>query len=94
MTFQPILDYLSMFGASFVAVFLLGIQSKNVNQGRYKAAIVTSFGISVSQFFFVKFASGGRLDTLAVCAIGGCAGIAFSIWFHQTFIERKHRAIA
>ncbi|OYV36824.1 MAG: hypothetical protein B7Z80_14485 [Rhodospirillales bacterium 20-64-7] len=85
------MSYLQMFAASFFVVFLLGLQSKNVVQGRYVASILTSAGISFSQFAFVKFASHGSYDTLAVCTVGGCAGIAFSIWFHQHFIERKKR---
>ena len=80
---------IEMLCASFVVVFLLGLQSKNVNQGRYLAAILTSAGISVAQFMFVKFAAAGTPLVLLFSLMGGCAGIAFSIWFHQHFIERK-----
>lgn len=83
------LDYLAMFCSNFVLVFLLGLQSKNVNAGRYLAAITTSFGISVANFAFVKYATRGSYDVFFVCAAGGCCGIAFSIWFYQKFIERK-----
>lgn len=78
---------LVFFGA-FISVFLLGLQSKNVNQGRYLAAVVTSFGISVSQFIFIKYAAAGSLVVFALSAAGGCLGITCSIWFYQVFLER------
>ena len=83
--------YALLFFGSFVSVFLMGLQSKNVNQGRYLAAVVTSFGISVSQFIFVHFASTGNYSVLAVSSAGGCIGIACSIWFYQTFLERLRK---
>lgn len=86
------IDALIMFGTSFLQVFLLGLQSKNVNQGRYGAAVVTSFGISVANFTFVKYAASGGYTAFALCSAGGCCGIAFSIWFYQKFMERKRNA--
>lgn len=82
-------DYLTMFFSSFVVVFLLGLQSRNVQAGRYLAAVVTSFGISASQFIFVKYAVTGSYAVFFTCATGGCLGIAFSIWFYNNLIERK-----
>jgi hypothetical protein len=82
-------DYFTMFCSNFFVVFLLGLQSKNVNQGMYLAAITTSFGISIANFVFVKYAAVGSYDVFAVCAAGGMAGIAFSIWFYKHFFERK-----
>jgi len=85
-------DFAIIFVGAFVSVFLLGLQSKNVNQGRYLAAIVTSLGISVSQFIFVRYASSGDYAVLAVSAAGGCCGIAAAIWFYQTFLERLRKS--
>ena len=85
------LDLLTMFWSNFFIVFLLGLQSKNVNRGHYFLAVVTSFGISVSQFIFVKYAATGSYTAFALCAAGGCCGIAFSIWFYKHFIERKKK---
>ena len=89
---MTIADYFAMFFASFFVVFLLGLQSKNVNQSRYTAAIVTSFGISVSNFTFVKYASTGGHASFWVCAIGGCLGIAFSIWFYDNILHTRRIA--
>lgn len=81
-----------MFFSNFFVVFLLGLQSKNVNQGKYFAAVTTSFGISVSQFIFVKYVAHGSYLTFAICATGGCFGIAFSIWFYKHFIEKEKQS--
>ena len=78
-----------MFIANFFVVFLLGLQSRNVNEGQYIAAVITSFGISVSQFLFVKYAANGDIWVFLICAMGGCCGIAFSIWFYKWFSSFK-----
>ncbi|WP_297478366.1 hypothetical protein [Ferrovum sp.] len=81
--------HFAIFLCTFFSVFLLGLQSKNVNQGRYTAAIITSFGISVAQFAFVKYAVAGSYYAFAFSAVGGCFGITFSIWFYKHIIERN-----
>jgi hypothetical protein len=83
------LQLLILFASAFGSVFLLGIQSKNVNQGRYIASVVTSFGISVGQFVFAHAAASGDLLAFSASAAGGCCGIASSIWFWQRFMEKK-----
>jgi hypothetical protein len=85
------MSFLPLFFASFAVVFLLGLQSKNVNQGRYFWAVLTSFGISLSNFTFVHYAATGDLKTFWVSAAGGCIGMAASIWFHQNIITRIER---
>lgn len=85
-----LIDILTMFWSNFGVVFLLGLQSKNVMHSRYVAAVVTSFGISIAQFIFVKYAATGNLTVFFVCAAGGCAGIAASILFHDKVIARKY----
>lgn len=83
-------DYAVMFWSNFFIVFLLGLQSKNVNASRYVAAVFTSLGISLGQFVFVKYAVNGSYLVFFVCAIGGASGIAFSIWFYKKYMERKN----
>lgn len=85
---HSLFDYGLMWAASFALVFLLGIQSKNVQRSRYLLAITTSFGISVGNFTFIKYAAAGTLDAFFVCAAGGCMGIAFSIWFADNVLHR------
>ena len=83
------LDAAIIFLGNFTVVFLLGIQSRNVQAGRYLAAVLTSAGINVSNFIFVKYAANGAIAVLGVSTLGGCAGIATAIWFYQHVIERK-----
>jgi hypothetical protein len=85
------LDAAIVFLGNFTVVFLLGIQSRNVQAGRYLAAVLTSAGINVSNFIFVKYAANGALSVLGVSTLGGCAGIATAIWFYQHVIERKFK---
>jgi hypothetical protein len=87
---HSLFEYLIMWAASFALVFLLGIQSKNVQRSRYLAAVITSFGISVGNFTFVKYASAGTLDAFWACALGGCMGIAVSIWVSDHVLHKRH----
>jgi hypothetical protein len=80
--------WILMFLSNFFVVFLLGIQSKNVVQSRYYAAVFTSFGISIGQFLFTKFAATGGIAEFLVCAAGGCMGIAFAIFFHDRLMPK------
>lgn len=86
-----IADYCAMFFSSLVVVFLLGLQSKNVNRSRYIAAAITSVGISVAQFMFVKYAVNGNWFVLVVSALGGAIGIVLSIYVHDHHIEKSSR---
>jgi len=86
-------DYALMFAATYFSVFLLGLQSRNVNAGRYVAAVVTSLGISVANFMFVKFASTGDALAFVLSASGGCLGIASSIWFYENVVKREKKNI-
>ena len=83
-------DYALMFFSSFVVVFLLGIQSRNVNASRYVSAMITSLGISASQFIFVKYVIEGSWGVFVTTALGGCIGVVFSIWFYSKFMEKRN----
>lgn len=78
-----------MFVSNFFVVFLLGMQSKNVQQSRYVAAIATSFGISVAQAMFVQYVAAGDITAFLVCAAGGCVGIAAAIWTHDRLLTKR-----
>lgn len=87
------MSYAMMFFSNFFVVFLLGLQSRNVNAGRYIPAVIASVGISLANFTFIKFAATGSYVVLAVCTAGGCFGIAFSIWFYQNVMEKRRRQV-
>lgn len=84
-------DVLAMLLGSFIVVFLLGLQSRNVIAGRYISAMVTSVGISGSQFIFVKYAYTGSLWVLLISSLGGCLGIASSIWVWKNIMEKGRK---
>jgi hypothetical protein len=74
---------LLVFGATFLSVFTLGLQSLNVNQGHYLAAGVTSFFISTGHIFLYKYMPQPDGMQLAGYYTGGMVGITASIWFHK-----------
>ena len=43
---------IALFASTFALVFFLGLQSLNVNNGHYRAAFFTSFGIGIFSPFF------------------------------------------
>lgn len=72
------------FGATFVSVFALGVQSQNVNQGHYLAAAVTSLFISAGHIGLYKYMpAADGLEVLGYAA-GGITGITASMWFHRS----------
>lgn len=85
-------DAMLLFGVTFLNVFFLGLQSRNVAGGRYMAAIVTSFFISIANFTFIRFAATGSVHAFAISAAGGCLGIACAIWFYQNVMKVEKRA--
>ena len=63
------MDYVLLFFAAFFMVGLLGLQSKNVQHSKYVAAAITSMGISLANFVFVKAVAVGGYDTLLVVMV-------------------------
>ena len=73
------------FASTYIAVFALGLQSLNVNQGHYLAAALTSLAIGASHIALYKFMpSSGPLEWGGYFA-GGVLGITSSMWFHRRF---------
>ena len=76
--------------ASFVQVFALGFQSRNVNHGNYGWAAATSFFIGLSQvavWHRLMQPGDGVLPALIYGLVGSCA-IVSSMWVHRRFIQR------
>ncbi len=76
--------------ASFVQVFALGFQSRNVNHGNYGWAAGTSFFIGISQvavWHRIMQPDGGILPALVYGASGSIA-IVCSMWVHRRYIQR------
>ena len=78
----------ALFASTFALVFFLGLQSLNVNSGRYAAAFFTSFGIGAGQLVLYKLAPDASGAEIAAYLSGGPVGIVASMWFHRRFISR------
>jgi hypothetical protein len=82
---RPVSHALLCFVSTYIAVFALGLQSLNVNQGHYVAAALTSLAIGASHIALYKYMpSSGPLEWLGYFA-GGVLGITSSMWFHRRF---------
>lgn len=75
---------LAIFASTFFAVFALGVQSLNVNQGHYLAAVVTSVAISSGHIALYKYMPQANLWQLLAYYLGGITGITSSMWFHRS----------
>ena len=79
---------LTLFASTFALVFFLGLQSLNVNSGRYAAAFVTSIGISIGQIILYKLAPDADGGQIAAYLTGGPFGIVASMWVHRRVFGR------
>ena len=80
---------LLVFVSTFIAVFALGFQSLNVNQGHYKSAALTSFAIGGSNLFILKIVPDGDIYAMVAYLIAGPLAIVASMWVHQRTIGNK-----
>lgn len=78
-----------VFIATFINTFALGFQSRNVNQGHYKAAIFTSVAIGAGNLFVLRMVPNG--DTLASFAyiIASPLAIVSSMYIHERFMNKE-----
>ena len=76
---------------SFIQVFALDFQSRNVNHGNYGWAAATSFFIGLSQAAVWRRITGpdsGTVEALTYALSGSCA-IVSAMYVHQRFIRRE-----
>lgn len=84
--------FLAAFASTFVSVFALGVQSLNVNQRMYLAAVITSAAISSGHLWLYKVMPTATGWDIAGYYLGGMAGIAIAIWSHpriKALFERR-----
>lgn len=80
---------LLLFASCFIAVFALGFQSLNVNNGHYAAAFFTSFLIGASHLALYKLAPSASGSEIAAYLAGGPLGIVCAMKFHVWFRRKK-----
>ncbi len=80
---------LALFLASYVMVFALGFQSRNVNEGHYGLAFMTNALIGTMNFMVLKMvpSASGWSEMLAYVA-GGPLGIISAMYVHKKLSER------
>lgn len=81
---------LILFSSTFIIVFLLGLQSINVNNRRYVASAITSIGIGSCTLLQLRLVPKMEMNLLQdFCYLaGGPLGIMFSIWFYKEVMNR------
>lgn len=77
--------------STFITVFALGFQSRNVNQGQYGLAIVTSIAISTGSLFLYKAMPGAEILDCLAYYLSAILGIVASIYVHQRWFTKKKR---
>lgn len=80
---------LILFVSTFVAVFALGFQSLNVNQGHYRAAALTSFAIGGGNLMILKMVPDGDIAAMGAYLIAGPVAIVASMWVHRRTLGKK-----
>ena len=79
-----------IFLSTFIAVFALGFQSQNVNQGHYWAAALTSVAIGASSIVLYKLMPDSSALEILGYLVGGVTGITASMWVHRRTLGKKH----
>lgn len=80
---------LILFISTFVAVFALGFQSLNVNQGHYRAAALTSFAIGGGNLIILKMVPDCDISAMVAYLIAGPVAIVASMWVHRRTLGKK-----
>lgn len=94
MNFETLIVAVQLFGATFITVFALGVQSLNVNGGHKAMAAITSLAIGASNLVLLKILPGptGWAHYLGYFA-GGVAGILAAMHYQPKlaafFRQRK-----
>lgn len=75
---------------SFIAVFAMAFQSRNINSGQYVLAAFGSMFIGLSQAFVwnTVTAEGAGLAAALVYSVGGGVGCISAMWTHKRFVTK------
>jgi len=83
---------LTVFAATFVTVFALGFQSRNVNTHRYVAAAITSFFIGGTHLVLYRILPTADTATMAAFLIAGPLAITSSMSAHTRWMKPRCEA--
>ena len=79
---------LTLFLSTFFAVFALGFQSLNVNNGHYLSAFITSFAIGGANLALYKIAPQATGTEIVAYLSGGPLGILCAMKAHKWMRKR------
>lgn len=79
---------ISLFAATYVLVFFLGLQNLHVVGGHYKSAFITSVGIGACQMILLKLGPDASATEIAAFLAGGPFGIVTSMWIYRRTLGR------
>lgn len=82
--------YLGSIAASFLTVFLKGLQYKNVNGGHYRLVFINSYFMSAAEVLTITLVVKGGWVIAITSGIGGSIGMILSMWLHDKFIRRSN----
>ena len=74
---------MTLFITTFVMVFLLGFQQKNVMHNHYYLAAITSFCIGTAQYFLTHGIIDMGYEAIIYMGLGGSFGITLSMFLHN-----------
>lgn len=84
-----------LFLSTYIAVFALGFQSLNVNNGHEKTAFLTSIVISGMNLAILKYTPDATMIEMIGYMLGGPLGIVSSMRAHKwVFGRRQKMAVA
>jgi hypothetical protein len=82
---------LTLFCSSFLVVFLLIIQSLNVNNGHRFLATITSFGIGSVNLLILKLAPDANWTEMAAFILGGPIAVNAAMAAHPLIVLALRR---
>lgn len=78
---------------SFIGVFAMAFQSRNINSGQYVLAALGSMFIGGSQAFIWNAVTteGAGVVAAAVYSVSGGVGCVTAMWTHRRFVTKEGR---
>lgn len=83
-----------LFLSTYIAVFALGFQSLNVNNGHEKTAFVTSMVISAMNLAILKYTPNASPVEMVGYMLGGPLGIVSSMRVHRWIFGKRQKMVA
>jgi hypothetical protein len=82
-----------LFFASFIVVFLLGIQQLNVEYRKYFASAITSVGLALSNYMLFKILPVGDFQFVQFLeySLGGMLGVTLAMYAHDHFFPKHDK---